>query len=81
MPRTAYRRTRQFVTQFLGRYGVESTQVPMGDCDALEAAIKPNTKLIFSESPTNPYLRVFDLERLVAIAKKHNLKTIKNQKM
>ena len=60
----------------LGRYGVESTQVPMGDYEALEAAIQPNTKLIFSESPTNPYLRVLDLERLVAIARKHNLKTI-----
>ena len=72
----SYRRTRQFVTQMLGRYGVESTQVPMGDYEAMEAAIQPNTKLIFSESPTNPYLRVLDLERLVAIAKKHNLKTV-----
>lgn len=71
-----YRRTRQFVTKFLARYGVESTQVPMGDYEALEAAIRPNTKVIVSESPTNPYLRVLDLEKVVAIAKKHNLKTI-----
>ncbi|MDX1521485.1 MAG: PLP-dependent aspartate aminotransferase family protein, partial [Anaerolineae bacterium] len=71
-----YRRTRQFVTKFLARYGVEATQVPMGDYAALEAAIRPNTKVIVSESPTNPYLRVLDLEKLVAIAKKHNLKTI-----
>lgn len=71
-----YRRTRQFVTKFLARYGVEATQVPMGDYEAMEAAIRPNTKLIVSESPTNPYLRVLDLEKLVAIAKKHNLKTI-----
>ncbi len=71
-----YRRTRQFVTQFLSRYGVESTQVPLGDYKALEAAIQPNTKLILSESPTNPYLRVLDLEKLVALARKHNLKTI-----
>ncbi len=71
-----YRRTRQFIIQFLARYGVESTQVPMGDYEALEAAIQPNTKLILSESPTNPYLRVLNLEKLVAIAKKHNLKTI-----
>jgi cystathionine gamma-synthase len=48
----------------------------MGDYEALEAAIRPNTRIILSESPTNPYLRVLDLERLVAIAKKHNLKTI-----
>ena len=71
-----YRRTRQFVTKFLARYGVESTQVPMGDYEALEAAIRPNTKVIVSESPTNPYLRVLDLEKLVAIAKKHNIKTV-----
>lgn len=71
-----YRRTRQFVTKFLARYGVEATQVPMGDYEALEAAIQPNTKVIVSESPTNPYLRVLDLEKLMAIAKKHNLKTI-----
>jgi len=71
-----YRRTRQFVTKFLARYGVEATQVPMGDYDALEAAIRPNTRVILSESPTNPYLRVLDLEKLVAIAKAHNIKTI-----
>jgi cystathionine gamma-synthase len=71
-----YRRTRQFVTKFLTRYGIEVTQVPMGDYEALEAAIRPNTKVILSESPTNPYLRVLDLEKLVAIAHKHNLKTI-----
>jgi cystathionine gamma-synthase len=72
----SYRRTRQFITQFLGRYGVESTQVPMGDFEALAAAIRPNTKVIFSESPTNPYLRVLDLERLVALAKAHGIKTV-----
>ena len=71
-----YRRTRQFVTKFLARYGVEATQVPMGDYAALEAAIQPNTKVIVSESPTNPYLRVLDLEKLAAIAKKHKIKTI-----
>lgn len=71
-----YRRTRQFVTQFLTRYGVEYTQVPMGDYNALAAAIKPNTKVILSESPTNPYLRVLDLEKVVALAQKHNIKTV-----
>lgn len=71
-----YRRTRQFVTKFLARYGVEATQVPMGDYEAMEAAIQPNTRVIVSESPTNPYLRVVDLEKLVAIAQKHNLKTV-----
>jgi cystathionine gamma-synthase len=71
-----YRRTRQFVTMFLQRYGVESTQVPMGDYEALEAAIRPNTKVIFSESPTNPYLRLLDLKKLVKLARQHNIKTV-----
>jgi len=54
-----YRRTRQLVTGFLARFGVESTLVPPGDIAALEAAIRPgSTRLVVTESPTNPYLRV-----------------------
>lgn len=72
-----YRKTRQFCNTFLVRLGIETTQVPMGDYEALEAAIQPNTRLIISESPTNPYLRVADLERLAAIAGRHKrVKTI-----
>ena len=71
-----YRRTRQLINNFLNRYGVEATQVPVGDYEALEAAIRPNTRLILSESPTNPYLRVVDVPRLVEIARRHELKTV-----
>lgn len=71
-----YRRTRQFVTQFLMRYDVAATLVPVSDYAALEAAIRPNTRLILTESPTNPYLRVVDLPRLVEIARRHELKTV-----
>jgi cystathionine gamma-synthase len=71
-----YRRTRQFVWTFLKRLGIESTTVPMGDYAALEAAIQPQTRLIVSESPTNPYLRVLDLPRLADIARRHRLKTL-----
>ena len=57
-----YRRTRQFVTRFLARLGVESTLVEPGDEAALRAALRPGkTKVILAESPTNPYLRVADL--------------------
>jgi cystathionine gamma-synthase len=52
-----YRRTRQFCKTYLKRFGIEHTVVPMGDFAALEAALRPNTRLIVSESPTNPYLR------------------------
>ena len=57
-----YRRTRQFVTRFLSRLGVESTLVQPGDEGALRRALQPGrTKVILAESPTNPYLRVADL--------------------
>lgn len=71
-----YRKTRQFCNTFLARMGIESSQAPMGDYEALEAAIRPNTRLIVSESPTNPYLRVADLARLAEIARRRRVKTI-----
>ena len=73
----SYRKTRQFCLTFLKRLGIESTEVPMGDYEALAAAIQPNTRIILTESPTNPYLRVADLEKIVAIAKQHTrIKTV-----
>jgi cystathionine gamma-synthase len=58
-----YRRTRQFVTRFLGRLGIDSTLVEPGDEGALRRALQPGrTKVILAESPTNPYLRIADLE-------------------
>jgi cystathionine gamma-synthase len=65
-----YRRTRQLVTQVLTRLGIEHSAVPAGDLVALEAALKPNTRLILSESPTNPFLFCVDLGKLTEIAKK-----------
>ena len=72
----AYRRTRQFLLQTLRRYGVEVTMVPAGDYERMEEALRPTTRLIFSESPTNPYNRVLDLERVAAIAGRHRVKTL-----
>ena len=71
-----YRRTRQFCLTFLKRLGITTTVVAMGDLAALEAAIQPNTRLIVSESPTNPYLRTVDLVRLSEIARRHGVKTL-----
>lgn len=71
-----YRRTRDFARTFLQRLGIETTTVPMGDIDALEAAIRPNTRLIVSETPTNPFQRVLDLPRVVEIARAHHVKTL-----
>jgi cystathionine gamma-synthase len=70
-----YRRTQDFASNFLPRWGIESTTVPIDDPTALAAAIRPNTRLIFAESPTNPYLRVLDLPYMVGLARKHGLLT------
>jgi cystathionine gamma-synthase len=59
-----YRRTRAFVTQVLARFGVESTIVEAGDAAAVAAALGPKTRIVLTESPTNPYLRVVDLPAL-----------------
>jgi cystathionine gamma-synthase len=66
-----YRKTREFALAFLRRLGIEVTFVPVEDLEALEAAVTPRTRLIFTELPTNPYLRVVDLPRLVEIARRH----------
>jgi cystathionine gamma-synthase len=72
----SYRRTRQFLALFLERYGVALSVVPVNDIAALEAAVRPNTRLIVTESPTNPYMRVVDLPRLVEVARRHDLYTV-----
>jgi cystathionine gamma-synthase len=72
MTSDCYRRTRHFVTVVLARFGVSATLVDAGDHAAIEAAIVPGkTRLIVSESPTNPYLRVVDLPRLAKIRDRH----------
>lgn len=72
----SYRRTQQFCSGMLRRFGIDVSVVPPGDPVAIEAAIYPNTRLILTESPTNPFLYVIDLERLVEIAKRHRIRTV-----
>lgn len=63
----AYKRTLDFCKTCLGRFGIECTVVKMCDYEAIENAIKPNTRIFFSESPTNPYLNIMDLEKLMNV--------------
>ncbi len=74
--RDSYRRTRQFAAEYLPRWGVETTLVSIEALDDLESAIQPNTRLIFGETPTNPYLRIMDLERTAEVAKSRGILTI-----
>jgi cystathionine gamma-synthase len=64
-----YRMTLEFVTDVLARFGVTHTLLPAGDVAALPDAIRPETRLVISESPTNPYLSCVDLERVAAACK------------
>jgi cystathionine gamma-synthase len=64
-----YRRTLEFVTDVLARFGVAHTLLSAGDVGALPGALRPETRLVLSESPTNPYLACIDLERLTAACK------------
>jgi O-succinylhomoserine sulfhydrylase len=61
------------VTKYLPRYGIECTLVPANDKEAWEKAIRPNTKMIFLETPTNPQLEIIDLEWTGQLAKQHNV--------
>jgi cystathionine gamma-synthase len=71
-----YRRSREFCTAHMSRFGVVTKQIKTGDYDAMEAAITPNTKLLISESPTNPQLSVVDIERFAQIGKRHGVETL-----
>ena len=71
-----YRRTRQFVTTFLDRFGVSSTLIPPADCEALKAAIRPETRLVIAEAPTNPYQTIPDLEQVAEICRERKIKTL-----
>jgi cystathionine gamma-synthase len=72
----SYRRTRQFLTQVLHRYGIEVSVARAGDYEAIEGAIRPTTRVLVSESPTNPYNYIVDLERFGEIGRRHRIKTI-----
>jgi cystathionine gamma-synthase len=71
-----YHRSREFCTKHLSRYGVVTRQVRACDYEAMENAINEKTRLLVSESPTNPHLSVVDLERFATIGKKHGVDTL-----
>ena len=65
--------THTVITKYLPRFGIEFTYVPAGDNEAWEKAVRPNTKMIYLETPTNPGLDILDLEFIGQLAKKHNI--------
>ncbi|MGB7345825.1 MAG: PLP-dependent aspartate aminotransferase family protein [Pirellulaceae bacterium] len=71
-----YHRSREFCTKHLSRFGVVTRQVKTGDFEAMEGAINKNTKMLVSESPTNPHLTAVDLERFAAVGKANEVETL-----
>src|SRR4030095_2156597 len=71
-----YRRTRQFLRQYLSKLGVEVTVIEPANTIALKDAIREGTTLFFTESPTNPYLRVIDLPEAVRIAHERGVRVM-----
>ena len=65
--------THGVITKFLPKYGIEYTYVRTDDPASWEAAIRPNTKMFFLETPTNPGLDIVDLQAAGALCRKHNI--------
>ncbi|WP_026584803.1 cystathionine beta-lyase [Bacillus sp. J33] len=66
-----YGGTFRMVTEVLTRFGIEHTFVDMTNLDKVKEAIRPNTKLFYVETPSNPLLKVTDIQAISSIAKKH----------
>jgi cystathionine beta-lyase/cystathionine gamma-synthase len=71
--RDIYGGVAKFLSQWLPKMGIETTFVDTNNIEQHERAIKPNTRIIHVESPTNPTVRVVDLEKIAALAQKHKL--------
>ncbi len=71
-----YSATFHLLNEDLTQMGVETTFVDATDLDKIESAIRPDTKIIYLESPTNPLLKLVDLAACAEIAKAHNITTI-----
>lgn len=65
--------THSLFINYFPKWGIETSYFDIDKPETIESFIKPNTKILFAESPTNPAVDIIDLELLGAIAKKHNL--------
>ena len=67
--RSVFGTTVVLFNNFMGKFGVETSYVPLTDYDAWEQAIRPNTRLLFLETPSNPLTEVADIQRLAELAR------------
>ncbi len=73
---TTYGGTYAFLMNYLPKFNIETTLVDITDLEAVKNAIRPNTKIIYTETMTNPMLQISDLPELAKISKSHNLKLV-----
>lgn len=71
-----YGGTYRVMSKVLNRFGIESSFIDTSSLDNIEKEIRPNTKALYIETPTNPLLKITDIEEAAKIAKKNNLLTI-----
>ncbi|EIJ78962.1 cystathionine beta-lyase [Bacillus methanolicus PB1] len=71
-----YGGTYRVMSKVLNRFGIDSTFVDTSNLENIEKEIKPNTRAIYIETPTNPLLKITDIASASELAKKHNLLTI-----
>ena len=74
--RTIYGGTYAFLKNFAPRFNIQTSFIDITDMEKIEAAITPNTKILYCETVSNPLLEVADIKALSKIAKKHNLKLV-----
>ncbi len=71
-----YGGTYRILTTVHKKFGIDTTFVDLSDLGAFEAALRPNTRLVMLESPTNPLLRVFDLAAIARICRQRGILTL-----
>lgn len=65
--------THTILTKYLPKWGIESSYFDMTRPESIEALIKPNTKMLYVETPSNPGLDIIDIEYVASLCKKHNI--------
>jgi cystathionine gamma-synthase len=76
MPDDAYFSMYNILEHLYKNFDLSYTKVDMTDINSVQSSIQPNTKLIWMESPSNPLLKITDIEAVVAIAQQHNCFTV-----
>ena len=76
IPDDAYGGTFRLIDKVFGQWGIEHTPVPLSDVDAVRAALRPNTRMVWAETPTNPLLRIADVAALAEVARSGGAKLL-----